>query len=46
MTAAECSRMSAREFAYWNQFLSLKPDDHQSGDVQSDLLKVFGGPRG
>ena len=46
MTAAECSRMSAREFAYWNHYLMLKPEDLQPADVTDDLMKVFGGPHG
>jgi hypothetical protein len=36
--------MTAAEFADWSIFLSLKPEEVQGGNVEQDLLKVFGNP--
>ena len=47
MTVAELgSRMSARELADWNQYLSLKDEDLRPKDVVGQLMSVFGGKRG
>lgn len=47
MTVADLSsRMSARELAEWNQFLSLKDEDLKPVGVVDQLMSVFGGKRG
>jgi hypothetical protein len=47
MTVADLgSRMSVRELAEWNQFLSLKEEDLRPKDVAGQLMAVFGGKRG
>ena len=47
MTVAELgSRMSARELAEWNQYLSIKEDDLKPKGVVGQLMSVFGGKRG